>query len=279
MAKQKRPDRDTHMDLHMHTHYGEFCVLTKPDALVHHTVEQGRTAVGVADRNSVQAFPELEKAGQTYGVKILYGLETTMQNDVDATAGNPPSSAVTVLAKNKRGFQNLYRIVTRIKCADTETSFIKKSELTRYHEGLFFASTGSRGEVFQAVNANLPAEHVQRLAAFYDYFELMPVSEALPIKREQTEEIYRAVVLLAKIQEKPFIATSDARYLNREDRNAFQIAFEGKEEASVPFNRLYDQTTDSLLQEFYFLGIDDIKAAVINYPQMLADACESICVV
>ena len=95
MAKQKRPDRGTHMDLHMHTHYGEFCALTKPDALVHHTVEQGRTAVGVADRNSVQAFPELEKAGQTYGVKILYGLETTMQNDVDATAGNPPSSAIT----------------------------------------------------------------------------------------------------------------------------------------------------------------------------------------
>ena len=279
MAKQKGPDLSPHIDLHMHTHYGESCSLTKPEALAHHTVEQGRTAVGVADLNSVQAFPELEKAGQTYGIKILYGLETTMQNDVDAETGNPPLPAVTVLAKNKTGLNNLYRIVTRIKCADAEETFIKKSELTRYHEGLFFASTGSRGEVFQAVNANLPAEHVQRLAAFYDYFELMPVSEALPIKREQTEEIYRAVVLLAKTQEKPFIATSDARYLNREDRNAFQIAFEGKEEASVPFNRLYDQTTDSLLQEFYFLGIDDIKAAVINYPQMLADACESICVI
>ena len=103
MAKQKGPDLSPHIDLHMHTHYGESCSLTKPEALVHHTVEQGRTAVGVADLNSVQAFPELEKQGRRMASRFFTVLKRLCKMTLMQKPGIPHCPPLPCLPKTKPG--------------------------------------------------------------------------------------------------------------------------------------------------------------------------------
>ena len=72
---------------------------------------RGRKAVAITDICSVKAFPEAMQIveGDNLDIKIIYGMEILLSAD------NTDLSSVhhvVILAKNKIGLQNLYKLVT-----------------------------------------------------------------------------------------------------------------------------------------------------------------------
>ncbi len=83
-----RPDNadEKRVELHLHTRFSTMDALTDPVAVVKRAAEWGMPAIAVTDHGVAQAFPDMWKAGEKHGVKIIYGLEAYYYNDMDGNS-------------------------------------------------------------------------------------------------------------------------------------------------------------------------------------------------
>ena len=83
-----RPDNaeEKRVELHLHTRFSTMDALTDPAAVVKRAAEWGMPAIAVTDHGVAQAFPDMWKAGQKHGVKVIYGLEAYYYNDMDGNS-------------------------------------------------------------------------------------------------------------------------------------------------------------------------------------------------
>ncbi len=69
------------VELHCHTNMSQLDALPDVNDIVERAAFWDQPAVAVSDHGVVHSFPEAAKAGQKYGVKILYGMEGYLVND------------------------------------------------------------------------------------------------------------------------------------------------------------------------------------------------------
>ncbi len=85
--KKIRPDNapEKRVELHVHTRFSTLDALTDPAEIVKRAAYWGHPAIAVTDHGGLQAFPDMWKAGRKHGVKIIYGCEGYLVNDVDGS--------------------------------------------------------------------------------------------------------------------------------------------------------------------------------------------------
>ena len=85
--KKIRPDEaeEKRVELHVHTRFSTLDALTDPAEIVKRAAYWGHPAIAVTDHGGLQAFPDMWKAGRKHGVKIIYGCEGYLVNDIDGS--------------------------------------------------------------------------------------------------------------------------------------------------------------------------------------------------
>ena len=198
---------------------------------------------------------------------------------------------IVLFAKNQLGLRNLYRLISESNLIFyRKFPRIFKSELLKYREGLIIGSACENNELFQAVLSGKGPDELERIASFYDYLEVQPVSnnrfmleaakkDDQPIARdiEQLRQFNRDIVELGQRIGKPVVATGDVHFLNPEDEifRHILLATKGFSDADKP-NPLYFRTTDEMLEEFSYLGAEKAQEIVITNPNLIADMCETV---
>ena len=81
--KDKAPEGEKRVELHLHTRYSTLDALTDPTDAVKRAAKWGHRAIAITDHGVAQAFPEMWHAGEKAGIKIVYGVEGYYLNDVD----------------------------------------------------------------------------------------------------------------------------------------------------------------------------------------------------
>ena len=197
------------------------------------------------------------------------------------------SQHIILFAKNQVGLRNLYHLIS-----DSNLKFYKKnprifkSELMKYREGLIIGSACENNEVFQSVLFGAPDAEIKRLASFYDYLEIQPVSnnrfmlEEPKLRVENDEELRdlnRKIVAIADELGKPVVATGDVHFLNPEDEifRHILLATKGFKDCDRD-NPLYFRSTDEMLKEFSYLGEEKAFEAVVTNTNLIADMCETL---
>ena len=69
--------------LHVHTEYSLLDGLARIKKLVKMVKERGWRAIAITDHGVVQAFPEAYKAARGKDIKLIYGMEAYMVNDIE----------------------------------------------------------------------------------------------------------------------------------------------------------------------------------------------------
>ncbi|MBR5817071.1 MAG: PHP domain-containing protein, partial [Clostridia bacterium] len=184
-----------------------------------------------------------------------------------------------IMVKSQAGMQNLYRIISESYL----TYFyrqprIPKTLLERHREGLIIGAACEAGEVYQAILAGKPMGELMKIASFYDYLEIQPLSNnSFMIENgtvpdlEKLRDINREIIALGKKLQKPVVATCDAHFINKQDEIYRRILVSSKFSDADRPNPLYFRTTEEMLTEFDYLDDATRREVVITNTNLIAD--------
>ena len=231
------------------------------------------------------ALKELEKEGVRRAEEIDAHLSRIRQETALNRRFRPRH--IILLVKSQAGIKNLYKIIT-----DSHLKYFRrypimpKSLLMKYREGLIIGSACEAGEVFGSVTDHRSRLEQRRLAEFYDYLEIMPLSNnrfmlrgEKPRARDEEElrGFNRRVVALGEELGKPVVATGDTHFLDPEDEifRHVLLTAKGYEDGDEDLP-LYFRTTDEMLEEFSYLGTEKAREVVVTNPRRIADSCDVV---
>jgi DNA polymerase-3 subunit alpha (Gram-positive type) len=265
------------VELHLHTQMSALDATVRLDELFSTIKRWGHQAVAVTDHGVVQAFPEAYKLGKKYGIKVIYGLEGYL---IDQDKEKIKPYHVVILAKNKRGLQDLYKLVSSSHLNHFHrVPRIPREELIAYRANLIIGSACEAGELIQGYLRGLRGEELAQIASFYDYLEIQPLAnnEFLlregKVTKEQLLEMNHTIYQLGKKLDLPVVATGDVHFLEPEDACLRQILLAGQGFDDADFQPpLYLKTTSEMLAEFSYLGAEAAQEVVVENPHHIVAA-------
>ena len=193
-----------------------------------------------------------------------------------------------ILAKNETGRVNLYRLISESHLIYyARRPRIPKSLLQQYREGLIIGSACEAGELFRAIVDNRPEDEIARIVNFYDYLEIQPLgNNAYMISDDKHPDVHdyedlkafnRRIVALGEQFKKPVCATCDVHFMNPEDELYRRLIMYGKGFADADNQApLYFRTTEEMLEEFAYLGVEKAEEVVVTNTNLIADMIEKI---
>ena len=200
---------------------------------------------------------------------------------------------VNLLAKNKVGLKNLFKIIS---FANTKylykTPRILRSEFVKYREGLIIGSGCYEGEVFIEARSK-GDEELTNIINFYDYVEIQPLpcyshllSSGEFANEHELIENLKKIIKVTKDCGKIIIASGDVHHLTEDDKITREIIVNQKVPGggrhplarygikSIP--SLHFRTTEEMMGEFKFLTDEEKEELVITNPNKILDMCEII---
>ncbi len=234
-------------DLHLHSHYSYRDGVSSIEELVTNAVELGRPAIALTDHNHAGGFVELQDTADRLGLpNPIFGVDMAVNWPEDlfkeapgewaressgaealrlATNGKSARSHnVVLLARNERGLQNLFRLLTWAATTgyDQNGGEIRLTEeiLLQHAEGLALLSGGPGGQISRLLAAQ-QHEAASKVAsryreAFGPHFYLELVSYDSPLVQADK----RRLIPFGAETGVPLLATSNVHYTRPEQAKA-----------------------------------------------------------
>ncbi|MCR4716073.1 MAG: PolC-type DNA polymerase III, partial [Lachnospiraceae bacterium] len=194
----------------------------------------------------------------------------------------------TILVKNEIGRVNLNRLISASNMSYfNNTPKIPKSLLNKFREGLIVGSGNYDGELYNAINRDKPLEYIKELVKYYDYLEIFPPTNLKLLieddnakfdSLEEMQDMFKQIVELGEELNIPVCATGDVFFLDPEDY--IYISFLSKSKSRIKhFNEVpkrFFRTTEEMLEEFGFLGIEKSREVVVTNTNLINDMIEKI---
>lgn len=265
--------------LHAHSEYSILDGVAKIPAYIGKVKEHGMNAAALTDHGNMYGSFEFWQECKNQGIKPIIGCEVYVakRTRFDKTPGiDDKRYHLTLLAKNKTGYHNLLKIVSK---AFVEGFYYKprvdRELLSKYGEGVI-ALSGCLGSNF---NQYLMSGDEKQAISWIKFLQESCTDVYIELQRNGIPEAHDLVPKQVEIAKKlniPYVATCDTHYIEREDHNVQEIVWcisDGKK-LDDPTRRQYGST------EFYIKSPQELVDAFPDYPealentQLLADSVE-----
>ncbi|MFO0915560.1 MAG: DNA polymerase III subunit alpha [Pirellulales bacterium] len=223
-----------YVHLHCHSHYSLLDGAASIDKLVQRTVERGMNALALTDHGNLHGALEFYRKAKGAGINPIVGYEAYIapgsRFHKDAGSMKEASYHLTLLAQNRRGFQNLVKMAS---AAHLEGFYFKpridRDLLAAHSEGIICLSGCVSGELSRCLLRSRGADDKDWADAlevakwfhqvFGDRYFVEVQNNGVEIQRLAMEGSLR----LAEQLGLPVVATSDAHYADREDAEAQDV--------------------------------------------------------
>ena len=260
--------------LHLHTSRGSLLdsILEVKDA-VKFAKDNGYPAIGISEHGNMASFVEWYKECTKQGIKPILGCEVYEADDMyiktETKDNKLPRYHLVLHAKNKKGLNNLFKIVSAgyldgfYMKPRIDLDYIERNNLG---EGIVCLTACMGGRFSRLAQGKAsdkynPKEYVEKLNSIFDYV-------ALEIQSHETEEqieISKKIINFAKKFNHPFVVTSDAHMLTKEQQETHGIFVQvgTAREVGETYDGCYLQTTEEVHNYLdKHLGVDVVEEAI-----------------
>ncbi len=260
--------------LHVHTEYSLLDGLCRISQLIAKTKEFGMCSVAITDHGNMHGVIEFYLKAKEAGVKPIIGSEFYVAHSQrhNKTAGEKNPFHLTLLARNRQGYQNLIQLST---LAHLEGFYYKpridKELISLYHEGIIALSGCLQGEIPRLILAGR-MEDAAKEAKWYKeifgdyYFEIQ--RHPLP----ELETVNSGLLTLANDLEIPVVATSDVHYVNREDCVIQELLLCIQTNTTMQDEKRMKMAGDY----FYFKGPDEMGKLYEDLPEAIENTARIV---
>ncbi len=206
----------------------------------------------------------------------------------------PYPTHINLLVKEQIGLKNMYYLLSEglTTYYDRGDAKILKSKLQKHRNGLL-VSSGCYNSHFFEIAMNKTRKELVEEAKFYDYLEVQPpsyfiyLSEENPNWKNMIQDVIKRVVEVGKELNIPVVATGDVHHLDARDMKYREIMINtpvvggGLHALYSRKNKpnQYFMTTEEMLDEFAFLGVDTAYEIVVENSNKIADSVDNIVVI
>lgn len=265
--------------LHLHTEYSLLDGAIRLPDLIKFAKDQEWKAVGISDHGNIFGGVKFFQLAKKEGIKPILGTELYFIPDVSTKNVKEKYYHIIVIVQNWKGYQNLCRLMA---FAYQDGFYFKPridyATLEKYHEGLIITTACVGGYITSKLLDGNISEAERSISWFKDrfgpdrfFFELAPPTF-------DKQKIANPMLIdYANKWGLDCIATSDAHYMGRADREAHEVllAVQTKDVMSNPDRysfgecEVYVRTTQEMLDAFP----QDQQHLMWNTGK-LADSCE-----
>lgn len=274
--------------LHIHSDYSLLDGASQLPDLVSRAVELNMPAIALTDHGVMYGAIGLIKTCKKQGIKPIVGNEMYVINGDITKQERRPRYHQVVLAKNKKGYQNLVKLTTISSLHGVQgrgifsRPCINKDLLEEHHEGLIVTSACLGGEIPQAIMKEKP-DIARRIAKWYK--ELFGDDYYLEIQDHGSQEDRVVNVELVRIAQEldiKVIATNDSHFISCydvESHDALLCIQTGKlitEDKRLRYSGTeYLKTADEMALMFRDHLTDDVIADAIATTLEVAEKIET----
>ncbi|MBO5745431.1 MAG: PolC-type DNA polymerase III, partial [Clostridia bacterium] len=217
------------------------------------------------------------------GVHNISEMNAAMAEKADPLKLRPYHMVIYV--KDLVGLKNLYKLISKSYLDYYyRNPRIPKTLLDEHREGLIIGSACEAGELYQAILTGKSQDEIDRIADYYDYYEIQPLCNNMFMVANETvqseevlKDINRRIVSLGEEKGKPVVATCDVHFMNKEDEIYRKILQAGMKYSDYDRDTgLYLRTTEEMLKEFEYLGKEKAYEVVVTNTRAISDMIEKI---
>lgn len=274
-----------YVPLHLHTEYSLLDGATRIKELLKHAKENNMPAAAITDHGVMYGAIEFYRTAKEEGIKPIIGCEVYMiDGDINEKTKKVSHNHLVLLAKDKKGYQNLVKIVS---VAHIDGFYYKPrinhEVLEKHHEGLIVLSACLGGEIPKEL-LNDEHEKAKERALYYKnlfgndfYFELQ--DHGIP----EQQKVNAGLIKLSKELDIELVITNDSHYTKKEDAVTHDILLcmqTGKtrnDPSRMKFanNEFYIKNSEELRKSFSWLDEETFDTAIDNTVK-IADKCNLI---
>ena len=263
-----------YVPLHLHTEYSLLDGATRIKEVIRHAKENNMPAAAITDHGVMYGAIEFYRMAKEEGIKPIIGCEVYMiEGDINDKSKKVPNNHLVLLVKDKKGYQNLLKIVS-ISHIDGfyYKPRINHEILEKYNEGLIVLSACLGGEIPRMLLNNDYEKAKEKTLYFKNLFGKDFYLELQDHGIEGQKRINPDLIKLAKELEIELVITNDSHYTKKEDAVCHDILLcmqTGKtrnDPSRMKFanNEFYIKNSEQLRESFDWLDEETFNSAIDN---------------
>lgn len=252
---------------HLHTQFSNYKMhdaISDIDSIIRKVDLLNQPGFAITDHNGtsglIEAYVHLEKYNKANNknLKLIFGSELYYTNDV--TVKEKKLRHILFLAKNNKGLENLYHLVSEAHQHYYYKSRIDLDIIKKYSEGLICTSA-CMGGWLRNENKDYLLKELKNI--FHDDLYL----EIHTYQHKEQLEYNRMVIDLAKQHGIKTIACCDSHYVNPEDyalHKAFRGVSSSDEDTYYQSNDFYIMSEQEVKTKLSYLPADIVEESINN---------------
>ena len=203
-----------YIELHARSAFSFLEGSSLPEDIVRICAQMNMPAMAVLDTDGVYGAPRFHMAAKKIGIKAHIGAEVT------ANCFSQQSCRLPFLVSSRAGYQNLCRLITKMKLrAKKGEGSVHQEELEEHAHGLICFTGGAEGPLAAALQHGGMEEARRQVEHLIGLFGRGNVYIELQRHFHREEEARnRAAIAIARSLNLPLLATNGVRYATEKDR-------------------------------------------------------------